>query len=84
MRDFFCNVSQIEERSPQELKNIRLILGHGVNQDVFTTVDSPIKLMLVLRHPVTRYRSQYDHRYRHMKKLGVTLDSTSFVNRFGG
>jgi hypothetical protein len=80
MQNFFCNAPQIEERSPQELKNIRIIMGHGVNQDVFTAVDSSIKLMVVLRHPVTRYRSQYNHYYRHMKELGVTLDSTGFVN----
>ena len=64
---FFCNASQIEERSPQELKNIRLILGHGVNQDVFTAVGFPIKLMVILRHPVARCRSQYNHHARHMK-----------------
>jgi len=34
MRNFFCNASQIEERSTKEFKEIRLILGHGVNQVV--------------------------------------------------
>jgi len=80
LQSFFSNVPQIEERSPQELNNIRLVLGHGVNQDVFTAVDSPVKLGVVLRHPVTCYRSRYNHHYQRMVERGATLNSTDFVN----
>lgn len=53
---------QFEALKGEELAQLRVVQGHGADQDVLLSIPPEhAKLMVVLRHPVSRYLSHFRH-----------------------
>lgn len=78
---FFNDLPQLEEMPRHDIAALRVMQGHGVSEDVIPILpDARIRLLIVLRHPVSLTRSRFNHRRDELARLGVDLDSEQFLS----
>lgn len=76
---------QFEELTEKELAPIRVIQGHGVDQSAIPVLGAEnLRLLVVLRHPLSLTRSRYNHMYNMMAGRQATLSSEEFKQRDPG
>ena len=82
--NFRNNVSELEERLPDELKNVRIVFGHGIHQYMLTFFkDRNVKLFTFLREPISRIISWYCYDRKLLKRFGHKVPSfEEFYNRY--
>lgn len=82
--NFKKNVKELEERLPEELKNIRIVFGHGIHQYMLTYFkDRNVKLFTFLREPISRIVSWYCYDRKLLKRFGHEIPSfEEFYNRY--
>lgn len=84
MRLFFDDKPQNEEADAEAQGKMRLIQGHGVTEaSVQYAGDRDVRLMIVLRHPVSLTRSRFNQRQNAMKRRADTMTSEQFLKRLG-
>ena len=79
---FFGGLAQLEELSPEERASARVIQGHGVSQEVIGLMNDPaIRLMIVLREPVSLTRSRYNQRVNAAERKDLDISSEKFMRK---
>ena len=85
VRNFFEGRPQFEELTPQQMSEIRLVQGHGVDEETLRPLlkaGKVPKLITVLRNPLPLTRSRFNHRARAVEKRGGgVLHSEGFLKR---
>jgi len=77
---FFENQPQLEELGETDKDALRVIQGHGVGEGIFRLFSGePIKLVVVLRHPVGLTRSRFSHRKNSLKSRGINFTEREFL-----
>lgn len=68
--------------TPDELSTVRVIQGHSVGSAVLQRLDPQVdlKLMVVLRDPVSHTRSRFNHRSKAMQRRGRELSEEAFIS----
>ncbi len=82
--NFRENATQLEERTDEQIKKIRFIFGHDINEYMITFFkDRNIKLFTFLRDPIDRIISWYCFYRKLHKLLGQNIeDFNIFYNAF--
>jgi hypothetical protein len=77
---FFANQPQFEELPADEIARLRVIMGHGVDEECLSVLDpEKVKLLAVTRDPVPLTRSRYNQRYGVLNRRGVELSTDQFL-----
>ncbi|MGL4320144.1 MAG: hypothetical protein ACRCS3_04710 [Paracoccaceae bacterium] len=78
---FLAGLPLLEEMSSAEIASLRLIQGHGVNERVLSRLSGQdIRLLTILRNPVSLVRSRFNHRTTALAKVGRTVSPTEFLD----
>lgn len=84
MRRYLDNQPQKEEGDAASRRNARLIQGHGVDETAIRFADDkPIRLMIVLRHPVSLTRSRFNQRSKAMERRSSRITTQNFMANHG-
>lgn len=76
---FFADEFQWEEMGQETLSRLRVVMGHGVRQNLLQLMPhDDIRFLVVLREPAAHVRSRYAHAARAQALRGGTLSSSDF------
>lgn len=81
---FFADQFQLEETPKEDLSLLQVLQGHGVDENIFRILpDADIRLLVVMRHPVSHTRSRYNHRLNFYERQRRTLSPEKFFEDAG-
>lgn len=76
---FFGDEFQWEEMGKEALRRLRVVMGHGVRQNLLQLMPhQDIRFLVVLREPAAHVRSRYTHAEKAQTLRGGTLSSREF------
>lgn len=88
VRNFFEGRPQFEELTPQQMSEIRLVQGHGVDEDSLRSLiqaGKVPKLITVLRNPLPLTRSRFNHKANAIEQRGGgELEPEAFLKQDAG
>lgn len=77
---FFEDLPQLEELPADAAQSLRVVQGHGVSQGLVPLLpEGPVRLLVVLRHPVGLTRSRFNQRRIGMAARGIDVSSEQFL-----
>jgi hypothetical protein len=80
VRRFFSIQPQYEELTPAERGRLRIIMGHGVDEQALALLNpESVRLLVVWRHPLSLTRSRFNHQHGELKRRGVELRPQRFL-----
>jgi hypothetical protein len=82
VRLFFTGLPQPEDMDAQARARLRVVQGHGAGQGAVTWLGRrDLRLMVVLREPVSLTRSRYNQRVEGAAKKGLSVPSRRFLRK---
>ena len=79
---FFGDKAQLEELTPDQIDGLHVVQGHGVAGDVLPHLSAkPLRLLVVLRHPVGLTRSRFNQRRIGLAQRGQNISADDFIAR---
>lgn len=82
---FFDDQYQLEELHESEAQGLRIVQGHGVDQNIFSLLPRQnVKLLVVLRNPIGLTKSRYNHQANSLEKVGKSISAETFLKQNPG
>jgi len=82
---FFEGKHQLEELPEDEIQGLRIVQGHGVDQNIFSLLPKQdVKLLVILRNPVGLTKSRYNHQVNSFEKVGKSISTEEFLVQNSG